>query len=138
MLFISENDLRNNIYIASYTVIFTYKVFLRYLICLCIAQTLRVVSIGLQHAHRQYCLSSYPWRLPYYYYLLYQRSKVASSLAQQLHSLNVEVSNRMAFNSRGESGRDTSLELRELVLAFEDMITAFTTTLYFRYLPPLR
>ena len=38
----------------------------------------------------------------------------------------------MALNSReNQSGRDTSLELRELVLAFEYMITAFNTTLYF-------
>ena len=37
------------------------------------------------------------------------------------------------FKFERESGRDTSLEHRELVLAFEDMITTFTTTLYFRY-----
>ena len=46
------------------------------------------------------CLSSYPLRIPYYYYILYRRSNIASSLAQQLHSLNVDVSNRMALNSR--------------------------------------
>ena len=31
------------------------------------------------------------------------------------------------FKFERESGRDFSLELRELVLAFEDMITTFTT-----------
>ena len=35
------------------------------------------------------------------------------------------------FKFERESGRDYSLELRELVLAFEDMITTFTTLLYF-------
>ena len=35
------------------------------------------------------------------------------------------------FKFERESGRDFSLELRELVLAFEDMITTFTTLLYF-------
>ena len=35
------------------------------------------------------------------------------------------------FKFKRESGRDFSLELRELVLAFEDMITTFTTLLYF-------
>ena len=37
------------------------------------------------------------------------------------------------FKFERESGRDFSLELRELVLAFEDMITTFTTLSYFHY-----
>ena len=35
------------------------------------------------------------------------------------------------FKFERESGRDFSLELRELVLVFEDMITTFTTLSYF-------
>ena len=38
------------------------------------------------------------------------------------------------FKFERESGRDFSLELRELVLAFEDMITTFTTLLYFNFM----
>ena len=34
------------------------------------------------------------------------------------------------FKFERESGRDFSLELRELVLAFEDMITTFTIRYY--------
>ena len=41
------------------------------------------------------------------------------------------ISQSYGFNFERESGRDYSLELRELVLAFEDMITTFTTLLYF-------
>ena len=73
-----------------------------YLICLCIAQTLRVCVHRLAAPTPTPICIAYPHhrRLPYYYYLLYRRSKVASSLAQQLHLLSVDVSNRMALNSR--------------------------------------
>ena len=37
------------------------------------------------------------------------------------------------FKFERESGRDFSLELCEFVLAFEDMITTFTTLSYFHY-----
>ena len=45
---------------------------------------------------------------------------------KNLTKKNDLISQCVALNSR-ESGRDFSLELRELVLAFEDMITTFTT-----------
>ena len=136
MLFVSENDRRNNIYtLGNLTLgnlrlyLHTFKVFLRYhLICLYIAQTLRV------YVHRlavptPVCIV-YPFILGVFLTTISKRSTVASSLAQ--------ATERRGFQSYGfkferESGRDTSLKLRELVLAYEDMITAFTTTLYFRY-----
>ena len=37
------------------------------------------------------------------------------------------------FKFERESGRDFSLELCEFILAFEDMITTFTTLSYFHY-----
>ena len=48
---------------------------------------------------------------------------------KNLTKKNDLISQCVALNSK--SGRDFSLELRELVLAFEDMITTFTTLLYF-------
>ena len=47
------------------------------------------------------------------------------------HNLICLISQSYGFQFERESGRDYSLELRELVLAFEDMITTFTTLLYF-------
>ena len=47
------------------------------------------------------------------------------------HNLVCLISQSYGFKFERESGRDYSLELRELVLAFEDMITTFTTLLYF-------
>ena len=47
------------------------------------------------------------------------------------HNLICLISQSYGFKFERESGRDYSLELRELVLAFEDMITTFTTLLYF-------
>ena len=48
-----------------------------------------------------------------------------------LATINMYYYYYYGFKFERESGRDYSLELRELVLAFEDMITTFTTILYF-------
>ena len=102
MLFVSENDRRNNIYtLGNLTIgnlrlyLHTFKVFLRYHhICLCIAQTLRVCVHRLA-VPTSVCIAN-PFILGVFLTTI-KRSTVASSLAQQL---NTEVSNHMALNLR--------------------------------------
>ena len=50
---------------------------------------------------------------------------------KNLTKKNDLVSQCVALNSRENQAEIFSLELHELVLAFEDMITTFTTLLYF-------
>ena len=102
MLFVSENDRKNNIYlycIYIYGYIYIHSkyssgislVSAQHKLCL-------YVSIDLQHPHRSVLpilFSSASSLLT-----ISKRSNAVSSLAQQLYSLNVEVSNRMALNSR--------------------------------------
>ena len=91
------------------------------------------MSIGLQNPHRHQSVLPILLSSASSLLLLYSVSEVKGSFFISSAS---SLAERRFFQSYGfkferESGRDTSLEHREL--AFEYMITAFTTTLYFRY-----
>ena len=93
------------------------------------------MSIGLQNPHRHQSVLPILLSSASPLLLLYSVSEVKGSF---FISSATSLAERRCFQSYGfkfkrESGTDTSLEHRELVIAFEYMITAFTTTLYFRY-----